>query len=249
MTQLFRIVDIQVGPQNNECMNRYWFDNPGETTLTSEDVATGFIYQLMDPVRLVQSSLWDHQGVFVEDVQQPSNNTLATVILGNGVLGGDVTPASNAWSYAMKPSGPIITRGGKRIPGVTEGWTDNEMVLAGVPAEAVSILGGFFKGFLTIGETPIYPCIVRPESPVNPTAWLVSYVVGAIYRQIGTQVTRKLSRGGGTSLGSLVAYNLVEVEAPDRDGFAEIDIVDELELKLADLGVTTLYEGIRSNPL
>lgn len=247
MPQLFRILDLTLGPRQNECMNRYYFDNPTTEVLTAAQVAQAFLEQHVEAVRFVQSTEWTHTAVFVENVLNAAQSALYTITGGGGAISSDPTPASNAWSYAMKPVGPEIKRGAKRIPGVAESWTDDEVVTSGAPGAAVKALASFFLAPLLVNATTINPVIVRPNLPVNPTQWIVSVVAGAIFRQIGTQVSRKLSRGGGNSSSGLIGYTTGAYTAIDRTGFVEANIEAELATLLATRPApVTPYEAVRT---
>lgn len=236
MAQLFRILDLQMGPRENECMNRYWFYNPTSETLSITNLANTFFDQHVEIMRLVQSVEWEHVAVFAENVLAAGQSILLNTTGATGVVNEDPTPASNAWSYAMKPIGPILKRGGKRIPGVSEGWTDDEVVTPGNQETAVNAMAAAFEAPLSVGGTLVEPAIVRPDDPVDPTAWIVSVVAGAVFRQIGTQVSRKLSRGGGSSLSGIVPFTTGTATPIDRTGFLETNIPAEIATILATRG-------------
>jgi len=248
MPQLFRIVDLQIGPRENQCMNRYWLDNETATDLDAVDVGNEFFDQHIDLVRLVQSSEWQHSAVFVEDVLEPSNSVLITVVQGGGAINSDPVPASNAWSYALKPIGPVIKRGGKRIPGVSDAWADDEVVGSGTPTAAVEGLAASFFLPILVGAVELNPAVVRPIPLVNPTEYLVSVLAGAIYRQIGTQVSRLLSRGGGTNVSSLVPFQTANKTATDYSGYVETNAPTDIANAIATRPSATPYEVTRPIP-
>lgn len=205
MAQTFKVLDLQVGPRGNEAMNRYWLDNPGGFSLPLLDVATAFAQDHLNIVRIVQSSEWEHVALFIEEVL--TGVSLLVNLTGFvGERAGDTLPASNAFSFPLKPIGPVIKRGGKRVPGVREADTEDELV---ENAGMLGLLDGVALSMylpIDVGGNPVDMAVVRPiGSP--PTSYLVSVLNGAIYRQVGTQVSRKLSRGGGTSLSGLVPHS------------------------------------------
>ena len=221
MAQLFYIADLQEGPSSNQAMNRYWYLNP-DTAVAAEDVGAAFANSMMELVRIVQSSAWKHNALYVNDVLNPGNSALITLIGWTGGRGPDSTPASNSWSFPMKPFGPTIKRGGKRIPGVAESDTnqevyDNAVILGLLTAVALGLALN-----IPVDTADLVPVIVRELA--NGTDWLVSAVTGAVFRQIGTQVSRKLSRGGGTSVGSLVAHSFGTETATDISAFSDAQL-------------------------
>jgi len=211
MAQLFRILDLQNGPKGNGVLNRYWFDNPTGADLDLMDVAAEFADQHVDLVSLIQSSDWSHVAILIEDVLT-GLTALFNLIGYIGQRANSTTPASNAWSYNTKPAGPTLKRGGKRIVGVGEGDSEDDEATAGM-AQILNAIVPIFYAPLLVDGVPIKPSIVRPIG--NPvTSYLVSPVTSAIFRGIGTQVTRKLGRGGTLTSANFVANSYGESPAP-----------------------------------
>jgi hypothetical protein len=246
MPQLFRILDFQYAPRQNEVMNRYWFDT-ADDGINAVDVALAFGEQFVDLVRLIQSEEYEHIAIFVEDVLQPSNSALVTVLNGEGSVSGDAGTAFSAWSFPMKPIGPVIKRGGKRIPGVAELWSDDDVVLPGTPSAIVEAFAAVLLAPLQVSGSDLFPAIVRAIGEGAPSEYLVSLVVGAIFRQIGSQVSRKLSRGGGSSLSGMIGFQLDEFTAADYTSLLEADYVEAIETALIGrVPATTPYEVTRT---
>jgi hypothetical protein len=228
MAQLIKVTDLQVGPRENQAMNRYWLNQPAGFSLSLQDIGAAFASQHIDLVRIVQAVEWEHIALFLEDVLT-GTSLLLDLIGFIGQRSGDTTPASNAYSFPLKPIGPTIKRGGKRLPGVADNDANDEVV---DNAGMLGLLGGVALGMwlpLDVGGNPVEMAVVRPVgSP--PTSYIVSPLVGAIYRQIGTQVSRKLSRGGGTSFSSLVPQAREDfVTEADFDGFLEPDYQEYID--------------------
>lgn len=246
MPQLFRILDLQTGPKENEAMNRYHYDNPAATVMTAVEVATAFLGQVVDFLRLVQSSEWTHTALFVEDLLEPSNSVLATISGGGGNVAADASVAFSAWSYAFKPVGPTLKRGGKRIPGIAETWTDDDVVAAGGPEAAIEALAALFGAPIITGSGELNPAVVRPVPVVDPNSYIVSVILGSVYRQIGSQVSRKLSQGGGTSFSSLVPYFKASMSGASLAGVAPGDEGPEILSFLETVPAKNLYEVTRN---
>jgi len=68
-----------------------------------------------------------------------------------------------------------------------------------------------------VGGNVVSMAVARPIGN-PPTTYLVSPLAGGIYRQVGSQVSRKLSRGGGTSLSGLVPHS--RATAPTAAGIS-----------------------------
>lgn len=211
MAQLFRVIDLQNGPKGNGAINRYWFDNPSSTDVSLAAVAQEVADWHIDLVRLVQSVDWSHVALLVENVLNGAT-ALFTLIGYIGQRNNSTTPASNAWSFNTKPAGPEIKRGGKRIVGVGEGDSEDDEATSGM-LTILSNLAPIFYAPLPVGSVNLKPAIVRPIG--NPvTSYLVSPITSAIYRGIGTQVTRKLGRGGTATSANFVANEYGESPSP-----------------------------------
>lgn len=211
MAQLFRIQDLQNGPKGNGALNRYWFDNPTSTDLTLLDVASEFADQHVDIIRLLQSVDWDHVAILIEEVLTGAT-ALFNLIGYIGQRNSTTIPASNAWSYNTKPAGPTLKRGGKRIVGVSEQDSEDDEATVGMEQILNAVTPAFYAP-LPVGGVALKPAIVRPVG--NPvTSYIVSPVNSAIYRGIGTQVTRKLGRGSTTTSQNFTANYYGESTEP-----------------------------------
>lgn len=201
MPQLFHVQAIQEGPASNGAMNRYWYDNATFDDLDPDEVGVAVAQQHLDIVRLIQSSDWEHIAVLVTEVLS-GVSALVNLI---GYLGGrstSTTPAANAWSYPLKPIGPTIKRGAKRIVGVGEADSEDDVATTTMAAILNALTPTFYLP-IDVGGTVIKPAIVRPQG-TPPTSWLVSTIQGGLYRRIGTQVSRRLGRGGNSTSFSFV---------------------------------------------
>lgn len=233
MAQLFRILDLQNGPGGNGALNRYWFDNPTATDLTLLDVASEFADQHVDIIRLLQSLDWSHVAILIEEVLTGAT-ALFNLIGYVGQRNSSTVPASNAWSYNTKPAGPILKRGGKRIVGVSEGDSEDDEATSTMEQILNAITPAFYAP-LPVNGVAVKPAIVRPVG--NPvTSYIVSPVNSAIYRSIGTQVTRKLGRGSTTTSQNFTANYYGESSGPPPSSFTvdPTDYVTHAENKLVD---------------
>jgi len=201
MAQLFKIQDIQEGPGSNSAMNVYWLDNPSGTDKTLEAVGQSFADQMVDLVRQVQSTDWSHVALLIENVLTGAQ-ALFTLFDYAGTRGGSTIPASNAFSFSVKPQGPTIKRGGKRLVGIAETDSEDDVVNGAMVTLIQAIAPGFYVPLL-VGSLNMYLSPVRAIG--NPvTSYVVSPNASAIYRSIGTQVSRKLGRG---SVSTSLAFN------------------------------------------
>lgn len=211
MAQLFKIQDVQSGPGENGAMNRYWFDNPTSTNLSLLDVATAFADQHIEIIRFIQSQDWEHVVVLIENVLNGAT-ALYNLIGYFGTRASESTPASNAWTFPIKPIGPTLKRGGKRIVGVGEGDSSNDVPTSGMNT-LLDIASLAFFAPLNVNGVTVNQAIVRPVG-TPPTSYLVSNAVSSLSRGIGTQVTRKLGRGGVTTSLNFVAHQQATSTAP-----------------------------------
>jgi len=210
MSQLFHVQDIQSGPAENGALNQYWIDNPSATDLDPEDVGVAFAQQHLDVVRLVQNQDWEHIAVLITEVLS-GITALVNLVGFVGARGESTTPASNTWSFPLKPIGPTIKRGAKRLVGVGEADSEDDLATTTAAAILSAITPTFYLPF-EVGSTNVKFAIVRPNG-TPPTSYLVSTVQGAIYRRIGTQVTRRLGRGGNSTSFSFVPGVVTSVTA------------------------------------
>lgn len=201
MAQLFKIQDIQSGPSENSAMNVYWLDNPTGTNKTLEAVGNSFADQMVDLMRQVQSVNWEHIALLIEDVLT-GTQALFNLFDYVGTRNSETTPASNAWSYSIKPQGPTIKRGGKRLVGVAEGDSAQDVAYGGMPTLLAALTPGFYVPILVGGINMNLATVRAVGNPVS--SYIVSPNTAAIYRGIGTQVTRKLGRG---SVATSLAFN------------------------------------------
>lgn len=193
MAQLFKIHDIQSGPSENGAMNVYWLDNPSATNKPLQAVGASFADNMVDIVRVIQNQDWEHIALLVTEVLsgvQALFNLFGFV----GARGDESTPASNAWSYSIKPTGPTLKRGGKRLVGVGEVDHTSDVATTAASAILAALTPAFYVPIPVDGINMRLATVREVGSPV--TSYIVSPNQAAIYRSIGTQVTRKLGRGG-----------------------------------------------------
>jgi hypothetical protein len=205
------------------------------------DVAWAFTDQHVELVRACQSSEYEHTAVYVENVLNPIENVLADLIGYVGGRTGDPVPAFAQFSFPMRPTGPLLKRGGKRISGIRDVDQDDEIASGSISGILNAIAAGMVLP-LNVDGSPLYHAVVRPIG--NPvTSYVVSYVIGALFRQIGSQVSRKLSKGGGTGLGGLVPSLTTTRDTPiSMTGFVDAeDWLEEMDTILSlrgSLGAT-----------
>lgn len=240
MTSLFKVQDIQQGPRANQAMNRYWYDSGEVPLVDAIEFGIALAEQITDFIRLIQSDEWEHVFLFLEDVLNPANTALIGLSGFVGTVNGDPTPASNAWSFPLKPTGPIIKRGRKSVPGVPETWTDDELPSTSAVEAILDAASQLFTAAVLVDADVMNPVVVREPDPQEPGPYIVSPIIGSVFRQIGTQVSRKLSRGGGTGVGSLVPYGTGTADGSDFSSLVETSYAETINTHVATLPAKSL---------
>lgn len=230
MAQIFQVNDLQVGPRDNQVMNRYFLWNPDAINKTAQQVATAYWVDHGDLVRFIQGNEYRHVAIGVQELVTGNDSFLLTLLNASGLRVGDSMTAFSAYSFPCRATGPTVKKGGKRIPGIREVDSNDDVVEdTGLLALLAGIALSLFLPFDVAG-TPFYNAAVR-YIPVNNSA-IVAPIIAAIYRQVGSQVSRKLSRGGGTSLGSFVPAGTAEM---NNSAYAQLtndaETLDEMETK------------------
>lgn len=197
MAKLFRVEHLMQGASSQDCMNRYWYNHNGNEDITAEQVAEKFAESIGVAFKAMSSLEWVQTAVFVAEVLAGADAHLLQLTNGQGIQGGDAAASFNTFSFFMKPVGPTIKRGGKRIGGVAEPATDDDLAATTWGAILAAFAELLVLGLETEEGISVNPAIVRETD----TSWIVSELVGASYRQVSTMRSRLLSRsGGGTAL-------------------------------------------------
>lgn len=198
MTQLFLLQDLQRNDTDvNTFLNRYWFYNDKEEDITSTELLTAYADTFLPVVRATQSTEVRHTALYCKEVLDGVDEVLGTLTGATGGRTADALPDFTQYSFYLKGAGPNIKRGGKRISGVSEDDQNNNVVLgAGIIALLASLAGTYLTG-LPVGEIFATHVITRfiPGLP----SFLISPIVGAVYRRISTQRSRL---AGATQAGS-----------------------------------------------
>jgi len=211
MSSLFRVEHLQQGASDQDCMNRYWYYNPGSATVTAAGVGLAFGNTLGAALKAIQSVEWTQAAVAVTEVLSGVDTALITLVNGAGIQSGDCRASYDTFSYYVKPVGPILKRGGKRIGGIPEGQCDDDEANTDF-VDNLAAFAAILNAALVVSGTDVFPAIVRGSSEAG---WIISPLVAALYRQLSTCRSRLLSRsGGGGGLLRLAYREEDELELP-----------------------------------
>jgi len=213
MASLFRIEHLQKGARDQDLLNRYWYYTPSGTTIPALNMAVGFMDTVGTGLKAIQNQEFSQVAVACTEVLAGANDALLTVVDGDGNQSGDGRASYDSYSFYMKPTGPIIKRGGKRIAGVAETRADDDVANADWDDDLALFATMLASGILLDGSIAIIPAIVRKTA----TSWIISQVFTALYRQLSTCRSRLLSRsGGGTGLQSLAYLTTDDYTMPSQ---------------------------------
>lgn len=238
MASLFRIKLFQTGARDQPLLNRFWYYTPSGVAIPTTDVASTFANWVCAGLKLIQSQEFVQVAVEVVEVLEPGLPFLANLTNGAGNQSGDGRASYDTWSFFLKPTGPILKRGGKRIAGVAENQADDDVANTDFVDNLVAFATLLASGLTTEAGPVIVPAIVRETA----TTYLISQVYAGIYRQLSTQRSRLLSQASGGGLQRMEVYaEEGEVELPT---YAGIDTNAESLALLEDLLATAVAPSI-----
>jgi len=123
--KVWQVTDHQL-LNNQEMLNVYFFAND-DGDGTAEDLRTAFDVQLLDVIKDMQSEDLNHSLTEVIALFDEADfNLFATDI--DGTVANESLPNTDAINFTLKPASRAVRPGSKRIAGIPEGATSNNVV-------------------------------------------------------------------------------------------------------------------------
>lgn len=199
---IIRITDVQVmDGYTREMLNVYYYyvftlTAPIELQIYKIDLAGAFKLQVMDQVRLLQTSGLQHKELrFFNMTNQTEEAVFPFSTPLPGLAAGEYPPGNLSYSFRLQRYNRLTRNGRKGIPGVTDTIIGSGRILNPAYGSLISTVSAALGESLVVeGDTSdalMSPVIVRvPANPgVIPTVW--NTVTEAVFRGFGTQNSRK----------------------------------------------------------
>lgn len=179
-------------------------------------LASLFIEHVVSLAIGISNTSLEYTGVKITDWR----NELAPVYWGamtgfTGTRTGGGMPSYGAWGYFLQRGSGNVRSGGKRFGGVNEADTAGQIPQAFF-VDNLEALEPRLSAVLTDGARKYYPMIYRPENPDAGVTEQAAQIVGAQYRRLTTQNSRKVGRGAAAG------FNLVADQSYDLTSFAPL---------------------------
>lgn len=202
---VLQFVDYQsMANISGDVINVYYFRVTAMTTPNSlvnigQDVVNWFGGDFLNNILLIQSAAVEHTRLVINDLMS-YNTEFFDGVYESAVTGQIISEFASggiAWSFQLTRQNRTTRNGSKRIAGVPETWVQNNTVLAANQAainNAETALGEtqwIVPWGVAGDEMTISPVIIQKPPVVTTPPTIINNVVGAQFRGIGSQNSRK----------------------------------------------------------